>query len=355
MENNNNINNVTVSDQRLRARKKRIPLTLEKLKLIETMDEKGDSVSIISERLNLSKSTVYKKLEKIYLCKEQGKNVSGLIKKPGPKVMEANEKSMILSDIVQEDNELTQQGMVSKLKESGIFVSQATVSNCLKKLDITRKRLKLRSSVVLNDELIHKRKIYAREFLRDMINKRLFFLDETGFNLHISKSYGYSPKNVDAIRHVPSNRGRNLSLLAIISDVKVMNYKLLSGPYNTENFLAFLNDCFLQNIFESNSILIMDNVKFHHSDSVKRFLQERNINFKYLPAYSPSLNPIEEVFSALKARYTSYRPRPTSINEMCELLNTLISFMNDNDSFNFQNLYFHIHEFVRKAYNGEQF
>ena len=46
----------------------------------------------------------------------------------------------------------------------------------------------------------------------------------------------------------------------------------------------------------------MDNMKFHHSNNVKKWFSKKNVVVKYLPPYNPQLNPIEEVFSALKSQ-----------------------------------------------------
>jgi transposase len=69
---------------------------------------------------------------------------------------------------------------------------------------------------------------------------------------------------------------------------------------------------------EKNSVLVMDNVKFHLADEVRELLDERyfmlfydhyfltdecsrGIHVVFLPPYSPDLNPIEAAFSSVKA------------------------------------------------------
>lgn len=50
-----------------------------------------------------------------------------------------------------------------------------------------------------------------------------------------------------------------------------------------------------------NSVLVMDNCRIHHTDTLQDVLNEIGIMLLYLPPYSPDLNPIEESFSAWKA------------------------------------------------------
>jgi transposase len=82
----------------------------------------------------------------------------------------------------------------------------------------------------------------------------------------------------------------------------------------------------------------MDNSRFHHRSDVKQFLINNNINFLYLPAYSPQLNPIEEYFSHLKAKYTSLQPRSKNKNEIKTKINSLITNENIDFSGFFRNM-----------------
>jgi len=54
----------------------------------------------------------------------------------------------------------------------------------------------------------------------------------------------------------------------------------------------------------------MDNCKIHHAESVlnvcKMIGDSRRIIFKYLPAYSPFLNPIEYSFNKLKSAVSAH-------------------------------------------------
>ena len=49
------------------------------------------------------------------------------------------------------------------------------------------------------------------------------------------------------------------------------------------------------------SVLVMDNMKSHHAKVVKALLDKAKIPYLYLPPYSPDLNPIEKLWSKVKA------------------------------------------------------
>lgn len=47
-------------------------------------------------------------------------------------------------------------------------------------------------------------------------------------------------------------------------------------------------------------VLVMDNLAVHKTRPVREILQNAAIKVRYLPPYSPDLNPIELVFSKMK-------------------------------------------------------
>ena len=51
-----------------------------------------------------------------------------------------------------------------------------------------------------------------------------------------------------------------------------------------------------------NSFLIMDNAAIHHRGRISDICMENQVLLVYLPPYSPDMNPIEKVFSALKSQ-----------------------------------------------------
>ena len=51
---------------------------------------------------------------------------------------------------------------------------------------------------------------------------------------------------------------------------------------------------------EPKSVLVMDNVSFHHSERISQMCADAGVKLVYLPPYSPDSNPIEEFFAELK-------------------------------------------------------
>ena len=56
-------------------------------------------------------------------------------------------------------------------------------------------------------------------------------------------------------------------------------------------------------------VVVMDNLACHKTAEVARLIAAAGAEVRYLPAYSPDLNPIERLFSKLKAHLRSAKAR----------------------------------------------
>src|SRR5580700_7234806 len=70
---------------------------------------------------------------------------------------------------------------------------------------------------------------------------------------------------------------------------------------NGEAFLAYIEQC-LAPTLKRGDIVVADNVSFHKVAGVEELLRGVGASLRYLPQYSPDLNPIELVFHPLKTR-----------------------------------------------------
>jgi transposase len=191
--------------------------------------------------------------------------------------------------------------------------------------------------------------------MRTILNHRLIFLDESGFNLHTSNNYGYSPKNIDAVRLMPVNRGKNVSLISILTNTGIKAFRLLEGSFNSDLFSDFLEYAWSINSFISGDIVIMDNARFHHSSNIKLWFQEKGVILRYLPPYTPQLNPIEEVFSTIKNRLHKTRPMGRTSAELIANITNVINNINGDNEINFDSYYEHMREYLDKAFRGDFF
>jgi transposase len=74
----------------------------------------------------------------------------------------------------------------------------------------------------------------------------------------------------------------------------------LEGATDTESFRAYI-EVVLVPTLQPGDIVVMDNLSPHKSDPTLALITAAGAQVLFLPAYSPDLNPIEKMWSKVKA------------------------------------------------------
>jgi len=75
---------------------------------------------------------------------------------------------------------------------------------------------------------------------------------------------------------------------------------VLDGPMNATTFVTYLKECLVPKL-KRGDVVMMDNLPVHRVAAVREVIEAAGAKLRYLPKYSPDLNPIEQAFSKLKA------------------------------------------------------
>lgn len=136
---------------------------------------------------------------------------------------------------------------------------------------------------------------------------QLVFLDESGVRTNISATYGWAKKGKRCVGKAPGG-WKSYTMLSAISKDEVLESLLIDGALDKPTFKYFMEDVLLKNL-KRGSIVIMDNLSVHKdSFDIKKFIK-KGILIKYLPPYSPDLNPIENMWSKIKFIIRKINPR----------------------------------------------
>ena len=65
-------------------------------------------------------------------------------------------------------------------------------------------------------------------------------------------------------------------------------------------FLAYIEQCLVPTL-RRNDIVVMDNCRVHMGPAIREAIEKAHATLRYLPKYSPDLNPIELPYSKFKA------------------------------------------------------
>jgi transposase len=145
-------------------------------------------------------------------------------------------------------------------------------------------------------------------------NPLIVSIDEVGFssNSRPLKCW-YKKGKINYIKIKPNIETKNKSSCVCITiNGAILKYKTLNHPYNKIYFLDFLKSLSLP----ENTIILLDNVSFHHSKDVVKYAFEQKFNLLYTPPYCPWFNPIENVFSVVKNYYRKNRVINDSFNHI---------------------------------------
>ncbi len=146
--------------------------------------------------------------------------------------------------------------------------------------DVTRKFLQSRSNFVQQD----------REFVS---------IDETSFGRNGKHCYGYALKGKAVGLNHSKPFGKTVSSLVAVSRQGIVKRTQKEGSFNTAAFAEFIKALDVPR----GTVLLLDNVRFHHSMETINAASSKGFELLYTPPYSPWYNPIEEVFSIVKRSF----------------------------------------------------
>ena len=130
----------------------------------------------------------------------------------------------------------------------------------------------------------------------------MVFLDKSLFNETTSwRLTGWAPIGNPARYTGDRSKGHSWSLLAAYTTQGYLSCWIVKeGYFNLEAFYKWLVEQFLP-LCEPGTVIIMDNVSMHCNPIIEEAIIRQGCLIRYLPPYSPELNPIELSFSVLKA------------------------------------------------------
>lgn len=110
---------------------------------------------------------------------------------------------------------------------------------------------------------------------------------------------GRWPRGERLVSHVPHGHWKTVTFVAALRHDKMVAPMVIDGPINGAAFLAYVEQC-LAPTLKRRDIVVMDNLPAHKVPGVKEAIETAGATLRYLPQYSPDLNPIELPFSKFK-------------------------------------------------------
>jgi transposase len=138
--------------------------------------------------------------------------------------------------------------------------------------------------------------------------ERLVFCDEAAVLTNMTPRYGRAPRGERVVEYVPHSDWERLTIAAGIRRSGVCAALAYEGGTTVEACEAFSAQGLGPGL-RRGDIVIMDRLSSHSNPAVLEVFQERGVEVKLLPAYSPDFNPIEKAWSKVKEAVRRARPR----------------------------------------------
>jgi transposase len=129
---------------------------------------------------------------------------------------------------------------------------------------------------------------------------KLIFLDETGAKTNMVRTHGRSPRGERCLSSAPHGHWQTTTFIAGLRANEITAPMVLDGPMTGPAFLTYIQQC-LCTTLKAGDIVIADNLPSHKVAGVRQSIEARGATLRFLPPYSPDLNPIEKLFSKLKS------------------------------------------------------
>jgi len=140
------------------------------------------------------------------------------------------------------------------------------------------------------------------------------YVDECGLDESICREYARAPIGQQVEEDISGNRTARTSIIAGLNQKNTLAPWYFQGYCNTEVILTWVKNEFLPAL-KAGMTVVWDNATFHKSPQIEALIEGIGCKLIFLPPYSPDLNPIEQYWSALKARLRRLRKNGMTIAE----------------------------------------
>jgi transposase len=112
--------------------------------------------------------------------------------------------------------------------------------------------------------------------------------------------YGRAKRGTRLIDTSPHGHWKTSTFIAGLRADGMVAPAVFDGAINADLFLAYVEQVLVPTL-TPDDIVVMDNLSSHKKPAVRQAIEQAGASVRFLPAYSPDLNPIEQLFAKPKA------------------------------------------------------
>ena len=126
------------------------------------------------------------------------------------------------------------------------------------------------------------------------------FVDESGVTTDLLRRYGRSPRGARLRDYTPCGHWQTHTIIAALRVEGLQAPAVFDGPLDNPTFLAYVEQVLVPTL-RPGDVVVLDNLAIHKQPEVQAAIEQAGARLRFLPPYSPDLNPIELAFAKLKA------------------------------------------------------
>lgn len=282
-------------------------------RIIEAHENREGTQTQIAKRFKVSRKTVYNVLRR-------WQEEDSLEPRPhgggrSPSVTPEQEEK--LRSALEEQPDLTLEELRQRC---GISSSLASVDRAMRRMGITRKKKSVRYAEQLEDEIDAERQEWLAA-VEDVDPARFVFLDESNAKTDMARRYARAPRGERALGWVPDARYESLTMLSSLDFQGRCECVVYEGGTTVDVMRTYAQE-WLAPTLGPGDIVAMDNLSAHHNTEVVEAIESTGAEVWFLPRYSPDFNPVEKLWSKLKAslRATAKRTKDGLVKAIGEAL-----------------------------------
>lgn len=110
---------------------------------------------------------------------------------------------------------------------------------------------------------------------------------------------GRAPRGERLVAHTPHGHWQTTTRIAALGISGVHCATVVDGAVNADVFEAFVAEVLVPQL-QPGDLVVLDNLSSHKRARTQSLIRAAGADVRYLPPYSPDLNPIEMIFSKIK-------------------------------------------------------
>jgi len=138
--------------------------------------------------------------------------------------------------------------------------------------------------------------------------EKLVFIDESGAKTNMTRLYGRAKQGQRATDNTPSGHWCTTTMISSMRLDGSTACMVVDGATNKEVFQAYVKHILLPTL-KPGDIIVLDNLSAHKNKEIQELIESVGAKLWYLPPYSPDLNPIEKMWSKIKAILRTLKAR----------------------------------------------